>query len=655
MQSIRRRRPRPVRPLLLLLSVALLLLLDAALVHAVEVDFLQVSSSPENVVQFVVSRATFGAPLPSKASSSLKLIRGAISSDCSSVQLSADAANGEASAVLVDRGGGCAFVQTALLAQAAGASMLIVRDTVAGAFASAKQTGTRIYDCSLGDGRVSSNASFPLATTSFSKDGKDYLAACTADRRCVSQVCVLTGQQDLSDHSFQVCCFQNSLVRMQAAVSMQAQATQVTIPVVFTSLHDASVIQTMLESAKPVYVQPFHQEESPWNLSMLLIWLMGVCIVMGAAYYSSSDERHYSYEKVAHSSLYDDPLETKGYAYISIEDDGKSSRRKESNTRNNEDQVDDEEDSDDEGGDDKIELSSAHAVAFLVGASTMLLLAYYVHVQFALNVLFALGTAGAMIQVVTLPLCSTLLACCGVQNKELPFALGAVIAALVSVFWFIERSNPLIWPLQDFLCMLLCFVAIEAIQLPGLRVATTLLCIAFVYDVFFVYISPVIFGSNVMVTVASGGGNVRVEGSEISHETMPMVLRIPLIFSVFGGQALLGLGDLIIPGLLVSFCMRYDYCMGYPLSCNYFCAASISYAVGLLLANVMAVVLEAFVAGQPALMYIVPCMLGTVVTMARCKGEIGSMWHGPVCLRMWLAEEEALYAAETQPLVAKRQ
>lgn len=649
MQSIRRRLPA----LLLLLSVALLLL-GAARVHAAEVDLLWVSSSPENAVQFVVSRATFGATLPGKASSSLQLILGVVSSDCSSVQLSSDPASGEASALLVDRGGGCAFVQTALLAQAAGASMLIVRDTVIGAFASAKQTGTRIYDCSLGDGRVSSNASFPLATMSFSKDGKDYLSACTADPRCVSQVCVLTGQQDLSDHSFQACCFQNSLVRMQAAVSMQAQATQVTIPVVFTSLHDASVIQTMLESGKPVHVQPFHQEESPWNLSMLLIWLMGVCIVMGAAYYSSSEERHYSYEKVAHSSLYDDPLETKSYAYISIDDDGKSSRRKESNTRND-DQVDNADDSDDEGDGDKIELSSAHAVAFLVGASTMLLLAYYVHVQFALNVLFALGTAGAMIQVVTLPLCAMLLSCCGVQNKELPFALGAVIAALVSVFWFIERSNPLIWPLQDFLCMLLCFVAIEAIQLPGLRVATTLLCIAFVYDVFFVYISPVIFGSNVMVAVASGGGNVRVEGSEVSHETMPMVLRIPLIFSVFGGQALLGLGDLIIPGLLVSFCMRYDYCMGYPLSCNYFCAASISYAVGLLLANVMAVVLEAFVAGQPALMYIVPCMLGTVVTVARCKGEIGSMWHGPVCLRMWLTDEEALNAAETQPLVAKRQ
>ena len=57
-----------------------------------------------------------------------------------------------------------------------------------------------------------------------------------------------------------------------------------------------------------------------------------------------------------------------------------------------------------------------------------------------------------------------------------------------------------------------------------------------VYDVTFV------FGSDVMMTVALGFAS-------------PMKILLP----TDAGLAMLGIGDIIIPGLLVSFCMRVDF------------------------------------------------------------------------------------------------
>ncbi len=125
------------------------------------------------------------------------------------------------------------------------------------------------------------------------------------------------------------------------------------------------------------------------------------------------------------------------------------------------------------------------------------------------------------------------------------------------------------------------------------------------------------------------------ESSSCGHETIPLVLSIPLFFSNYAGFSLLGLGDIVLPGLLVSFALRVDYCRGQCLNHkSYFFIASLAYAVGLLFANVMALALQRYVAGQPALMYIVPCLLGSLFWRAKCRDELQEMWDGPACLAM---------------------
>ncbi len=99
-----------------------------------------------------------------------------------------------------------------------------------------------------------------------------------------------------------------------------------------------------------------------------------------------------------------------------------------------------------------------------------------------------------------------------------------------------------------------CLVAADILQLIGLssfRVAALLLSGLLAYDVFWVFLSPAVFGDNVMLSVATSDA--------ISGPTRLLFPRPP--GSV--GEAsnfpfsLLGLGDVAVPGLLACLALRW--------------------------------------------------------------------------------------------------
>lgn len=49
------------------------------------------------------------------------------------------------------------------------------------------------------------------------------------------------------------------------------------------------------------------------------------------------------------------------------------------------------------------------------------------------------------------------------------------------------------------------------------------------------------------------------QGDSSSGETIPMVLRFPRLFDPWGGYSVLGFGDILFPGLLLSFTVRYVF------------------------------------------------------------------------------------------------
>ena len=161
--------------------------------------------------------------------------------------------------------------------------------------------------------------------------------------------------------------------------------------------------------------------------------------------------------------------------------------------------------------------------------------------------------------------------------SRLPCDLGPVSNAdglafsssiIMAVFWFIFRSS---WPwafiFQDIFGMCLCVIFLSVIRFSNIKVATLLLTMSFLYDIFFVFISPYFFkGESVMVKVATGNQPTKDPDfcekypDEVGCESseLPMLLLLPRIGDYAGGYTMLGLGDIVLPGLLVAFAARYD-------------------------------------------------------------------------------------------------
>jgi minor histocompatibility antigen H13 len=100
-----------------------------------------------------------------------------------------------------------------------------------------------------------------------------------------------------------------------------------------------------------------------------------------------------------------------------------------------------------------------------------------------------------------------------------------------------------------------CLVAADILQLVGLssfRVATLLLVGLLLYDVFWVFGSPKAVGENVMLQVATS--NVLVGPTRLIFPKIPGNVGEASNFPF----ALLGLGDVAVPGLLACLALRYD-------------------------------------------------------------------------------------------------
>jgi signal peptide peptidase-like 2B len=199
-------------------------------------------------------------------------------------------------------------------------------------------------------------------------------------------------------------------------------------------------------------------------------------------------------------------------------------------------------------------------------------------------------------------------------------AAAAAVAAAATAVWFICRHSHWAWMLQDLLSVCLMLSILRSVNLPSLRVAAILLPAAFCYDVWWVFLQPLVTGGqSVMVAVATAGGTA---------ERMPMLLEVPQNGpGTNPAYSMLGLGDVVLPGLLVALCRRFDLASSFSLLKGYFLPCTIGYCAGLG-ATYAALAISLFGnQGQPALLYLVPCTLGLVSALAAWRGDLQRFWH----------------------------
>lgn len=187
---------------------------------------------------------------------------------------------------------------------------------------------------------------------------------------------------------------------------------------------------------------------------------------------------------------------------------------------------------------------------------------------------------------------------------EMPLGVGIVI------LWLLGRGTwQYAWVFNDIIAFSICVLMISSVKIKDLKVATALLSGILFYDVFWVYLSGYFFQKNVMVTVAK-------------DLDLPIKIVVPYFKGI--GFSMIGLGDMVLPGLLTGFLLRFDRGRN-DINDLYFTTCMVGYAMGLALCLL---VLIYFKAAQPAMLYLSPCTLGCVIFQAYRRNEFNMLWRG---------------------------
>ncbi|KAI8493647.1 Signal peptide peptidase-like 2A [Branchiostoma belcheri] len=270
----------------------------------------------------------------------------------------------------------------------------------------------------------------------------------------------------------------------------------------------------------------------------------------------------------------------------------------------------------------------------MICALLLLLYFFYNYLVYVIIVIFCLASAKGL-YVCLLPIVLWLPANCRIPENKLPLLkkrplvkciILAACCVTVSLIWFIFRKERWAWILQDGLGIAFSIYMLKTIRLPSFMVCTILLSALFVYDIFFVFITPLITKSktSVMVDVATGPAD--------ATEQIPMVLKVPSLrhsgSAMCNPYSLLGFGDILVPGLLIAFCKFFDSKIGsWGI---YYLSTLVAYGVGMIITFFALVFMKN---AQPALLYLVPCTLLTATFVACRRGEIKQFWRGTTVIK----------------------
>ncbi|KAL1803102.1 signal peptide peptidase [Daucus carota subsp. sativus] len=183
------------------------------------------------------------------------------------------------------------------------------------------------------------------------------------------------------------------------------------------------------------------------------------------------------------------------------------------------------------------------------------------------------------------------------RSVEVEFTRSQIVAAIPGTFfcaWYVSQKH---WLANNILGLAFCIQGIEMLSLGSFKTGAILLAGLFVYDIFWVFFTPV------MVSVAK------------SFDA-PIKLLFPTADAA-RPYSMLGLGDIVIPGIFVALALRFD--VSRAKQSQYFKSAFLGYTLGLVLTIV---VMNWFQAAQPALLYIVPAVIGCLAFHCIWNGEV---------------------------------
>ena len=192
--------------------------------------------------------------------------------------------------------------------------------------------------------------------------------------------------------------------------------------------------------------------------------------------------------------------------------------------------------------------------------------------------------------------------------------ISAIISGFLIMFYFITRH----WILNDIICFCLAFTSLSFIILKSYMLCFVCLFLFFIYDTFWVFYSKKIFKENVMVVAAT---SIQI----------PIKIEFPILFSnnPIKNCMLLGLGDILLPGVVIKYCRRFDS-LRQKIEPNikgmsFYTFNLILYFVSVALAMSMMFIFDH---GQPVLFYISPIFIIGLMGKAYKNNCLVDFWKG---------------------------
>lgn len=308
-----------------------------------------------------------------------------------------------------------------------------------------------------------------------------------------------------------------------------------------------------------------------------------------------------------------------------------------------------------------VDLDMHAALVFPISASLMLLLLFY-YFWLVQYILLALLTVSSFIAVADIT--KWLL-----ERLRAPARLAsvvAVISAVCTVWQWVVCGD---WVAMDVIGISLGMSFIASVRFPSLRIATICLSLLFAYDFYWVYLSKYNFAKNVMVEVAQkqatspvsqAASYLGIETLKHAARTIELPIKLLMPGDNFGSFGMLGLGDIVLPGVLCNYAYRADFLPTDDITLNtkqdklqrdlearsevgdcgegnnappprgsgsglLFACSLAGYGAGLAAAFWASL---AFHHPQPALIFIVPSVLLSLSARAAAVGRLSELWHG---------------------------
>jgi len=195
------------------------------------------------------------------------------------------------------------------------------------------------------------------------------------------------------------------------------------------------------------------------------------------------------------------------------------------------------------------------------------------------------------------------------EKEKIVFNHADIISWILSGLLLVWYSLTKHWIANNFIGLAFCVQGVSLISLGSYQTGCILLGGLFFYDIFWV------FGTDVMVTVAKS-----------FDAPIKLVFPKNILTAAEYTFSMLGLGDIVIPGIFIALLLRYDLyrCQRDRVlyDNSYFKLTLTAYTVGLM---TTIFVMHTFQAAQPALLYLVPACVGSSAACGYLLGDFGNL------------------------------